>query len=425
MNRFYTFALTLALPFLLLRLAWRSRQLPDYRRRWAERFGCFAHAPHVQNKQDAPHIWVHTVSVGEFLAARPLINALLERYPDMPMVISCTTPTGSAQIVKHLGDKVQHVYLPFDLPWLIKRFVRFFNPKVALFMETELWPNTLRLLKKKQIPTILLNARLSERSANSYTRIAKTVHAMLNSFSVIIAQDQKDGDRFVKLGLPQDHLYVAGNIKFDMALPEALDQKTQAMRDHLNIGDRKVLVAASTHEGEETKVLEAFKQCKQRMPNLLLLLVPRHPDRFQKVFDQCTQAGFKVAKRSEDTLIADADIVIGDSMGEMMIYYNCADIAFVGGSLMPIGGHNLIEPAMLTKPIVTGPNLQNFMAVKSMLEAADAVAIVPDESALAEQVCAWLDNPAVAGEIAQRGAQVAHANRGALEKHLDRIAQYL
>jgi 3-deoxy-D-manno-octulosonic-acid transferase len=420
MRRFYTTALTAALPFLLMRLAWRAKTLPAYRQRWAERFGRYDQAPHAQNKPlDQQSIWIHTVSVGEFLAARPLITALLDQYPQTPLVVTTTTPTGSEQVVKQLGDRVQHVYMPFDLPWMIKRFIRFFNPKIAIFMETELWPNTLQVLKKSDIPAVLINARLSQRSAKSYQRISKTVKTMLQSFEVIIAQDQKDGDRFVQLGLPQSRLKVAGNMKFDMAMPEQIDKKAAMMREKMGVVNRPVLMAASTHEGEEALVLKAFKQIKSQHPDCLLCLVPRHPDRFQKVFELCKDAGWKVAKRSDAANAdGDGDIVIGDSMGEMMTYYASVDIAYVGGSLIPIGGHNLIEPAMLAKPIMTGPHLQNFMAIKQALLDHDALMICADENGLAKKVCALLADKERANKMGVHGMEVAELNRGALNRHL-------
>jgi 3-deoxy-D-manno-octulosonic-acid transferase len=420
MNKLYTTLLTCTLPLWLLRLKRRAKTLPAYGERWDERFGKYQQAPFASHQPlEKKTIWVHTVSVGEFLAARPLIKALMAAYPDTTLVITTTTPTGSEQVVNTFGDQVQHVYIPFDLPWMIKRFVKHFNPRVCLIMETELWPNLLAMLKQKNIPSVVVNARLSARSAKNYLKIKKTVHHMMQNITKIIAQNNDDGQRFVDLGLDADKLVVAGNIKFDMALPNNLDDKASAMAEHMGKNNRPTWVVASTHEGEEKLILQAFEQIKKSIPDCLLILVPRHPDRFDQVFTLCQNKGFKVGRRSQEMpLDADCDIVIGDSMGEMMVYYATAKITFVGGSLIPIGGHNLIEPALLALPILTGPNMQNFLELKNLMVAADAVAICDDESILADKVIAYLQDPQQAKALGQRAKQVAEDNRGALQRHM-------
>jgi len=423
MNKLYTTLLTATLPLWLLRLRRRAKTLPAYRERWDERFGKYQSAPFASHQPlTEKTIWIHTVSVGEFLAARPLIKALLAAYPETTMVITTTTPTGSEQVVKTFGEQVQHVYIPFDLPWMLKRFIKHFQPKICLIMETELWPNMLAVLKKNDIPSVFVNARLSARSAKSYLKIKKTVRRMMQNITQIIVQNKDDGQRFVGLGLDQNKLTIAGNIKFDMPVPEGIAEKAKDMANHLGKGDRPMWVVASTHEGEEALILKSFANIKKDIPNCLLCLVPRHPDRFDHVYNLCQNAGFKVGRRSqENPLDAECDIAIGDSMGEMMVYYAAADVTFVGGSLIPIGGHNLIEPALLSLPILTGPNMQNFLELKNLMVAADAVIICDNENIVADQVIDILKNPEQAKALGQRAEQVAEDNRGALEKHLDKI----
>ena len=425
MNKLYTALLTCTLPYWLLRLKRRAKTQPAYNERWSERFGHYDQAPFASHTPLTHQtIWLHTVSVGEFLAARPLINKLLENSSHISLVITTTTPSGSEQVIKTYGNKVQHVYIPFDLPWMIKRFIKHFNPKVGLMMETELWPNLIGVLKEKNIPSVLINARLSEKSANHYKKIKNTARRMMQNITTIIAQNKDDGQRFLDLGLRPDQLVIAGNIKFDMHLPEHLDQQAITMAHHLGKQQRKAFVVASTHEGEEKLILKAFEIIKKNIPEILLILVPRHPDRFDQVFSLCESAGFKVGRRSQQSpLNHDCDMVIGDSMGELMVYYAIADITFVGGSLMPIGGHNLIEPALLSLPILTGPHLHNFVELKNLMLAADALVVCEDEHIVAKKVLELLDNDEQAKALGARAKAVAQNNRGALQRHWDVITK--
>jgi 3-deoxy-D-manno-octulosonic-acid transferase len=427
MNKLYTALLTCSLPYWLLRLKRRANTLPAYNERWDERFGRYENAPfacHTPMKQKT--IWLHTVSVGEFLAARPLINVLLDNPSHTPLVITTTTPSGSEQVVKTYGNKVQHVYMPFDLPSMLKRFIRHFNPKICLIMETELWPNLIGVLKENDIPSVLINARLSEKSANQYKKIKKTTRLMMHNITSIIAQNKEDGQRFVDLGLHPKQLVVAGNIKFDMRLPDHLEEGAQTLAHHLGKGQRKTFVVASTHEGEEKLILKAFEIIKKNSPEVFLILVPRHPDRFDHVFSLCESAGFKVGRRSQQSpLDHDCEIVIGDSMGELMVYYAIADITFVGGSLMPIGGHNLIEPALLSLPILTGTHLHNFVELKNLMLAADALVMCETEVTIAEKVIELLHHQDQARALGTRAKAVAQNNRGALQRHWDVITEML
>ncbi|HYF98287.1 MAG TPA: lipid IV(A) 3-deoxy-D-manno-octulosonic acid transferase, partial [Coxiellaceae bacterium] len=358
---FYSLILGLALPFLFVRLWWRSRSNPDYQQRWSERLGFFP------RELSSASIWLHAVSLGEAVAATPLIKFLLQRYPDLPLVITSTTPTGSAYINKHFKDQVIASYLPFDLSFLLKRFLKRAKPKLCIIMETELWPNLLHCCQRQNIHVILANARLSNSSARGYARIKFIVKKMLNSLTWVIAQSDLDAQNFLSLGLQPEKLLVAGNIKFDLQLPDGLQEQALQLRQQLG-QDRLIWAAASTHAGEEEIILQAFKRLRINHPNLLLILVPRHADRFDTVAELCGAHVCKVARRSLNEFpTADTDIYLSDTFGEMLLLYAASHMAFVGGSLVPVGGHNLIEPAALALPILSGPNLHNFTKVSELL----------------------------------------------------------
>jgi len=400
----------------MLRLLWRSRQLRGYRQRWPERFG---HFTAITGKC----IWIHAVSVGETLAAIPLIKALLKRYPDHTLVVTTTTPTGSEQVLKNFKGQVYHVYSPMDLPHVINRFLNRCHPELSIIMETELWPNLLHYTHQRGIPILLANARLSERSARGYARIAKLTQEMLNNISLVAAQSTADGERFVKLGLPHNKLQVTGNIKFDLQLPEYLLDEGKKLRTLW--GNRPTLIAASTHEGEEILVLNAFKSIRHKYPHALLVLVPRHPDRFEKVAKLCESQTFNIAQRSlKQSPNENTDILLGDTMGELLLFYAASDIAFVGGSLVSVGGHNLIEPAAIGLPILTGPHLHNFIAISQLLKASNALMVVDNEKMLADTAIKLLDDVPFSKAMAERALNVSKANTGALNQHLQWIEKH-
>ncbi len=421
MRKIYSLLLYVAVPFIMLRLLWRSRNLPAYRRRWAERFARYDF-PRLDKS-----IWLHSVSVGEFLAALPMIKELRKKYPDMPFVVTTTTPTGSEQVLKHFGDDVVHVYTPYDLPAVVNRFLSHMNPVMAIIMETEWWPNLLHYVKKRHIPLMLANARLSQRSADGYAKIGGLSAQMLNCFSVVAAQSAADGQRFVDLGLPQSHLNVAGNIKFDISVPDELLQKGQQLRQSWGGDSRTVLTVASTHEGEEEHILAMFKALKQQgYDDLLLVLVPRHTDRFDRVFKMCSDAGYVTKRRSlNEDVTAEADVFLGDTLGEMKLFLAASDMAFVAGSIGNTGGHNLIEPAILGIPVMTGHILHNFIAVRDMLKQADAVLISHNAEERVAQCKQLLDDVDARKAMGLRGQQVILSNQGALERHLQQIDQLI
>lgn len=424
LRRLYTLLLTLLLPLLLLRLLWRSRAEPGYRQRIAERFGRCAF-----KTMDQPCIWIHAVSFGETMAARPLVEALLERFPQGRLLITSTTATGSAQVRTLFGDRVEHCYLPYDLPIFIDPFLRRVRPALAIFMETELWPNLLARLQQLRVPAILANGRLSPRSAKGYARIGSLSRAMLRRMALVAAQQRDDGERFIELGLPAGRMAVTGNLKFDCAIDPRLTSEAERLRRHWSLQERPVWVAGSTHEGEEQLLLSAHRQLLERLPDALLILVPRHPQRFEAVARLVDEMGFTQCRRSSGGAVTAAtQLLLGDTMGELQLWYALADLAFVGGSLVPVGGHNLLEPAALGRPVLSGPHLFNFSEARGLLLQAGAARLVEDQQALYEQLLRLLTDVAQRAEMGSAGCAVVDRNRGAtqrllalLERHLPRV----
>jgi len=401
----------MALPFIFLRLLWRSRNAPDYRRRWAERLGF---CPFRLQQS----IWVHSVSVGETIAAIPLIKALLERYPQYPLLVTTMTPTGAARVKAAFADRVQHAYIPYDLPGAVKRFLNRVDPQILVIMETEIWPNLLAACRKRQIPIVLTNARLSAKSAAGYQRIAPLTRTMLAEIQQLAAQAQADADRFIALGMSKERVTVTGNIKFDIAIAEDLIARSEVLRHQLG-KSRPVWIAASTHEGEEDIILDAHRQVLAKFPESLLILVPRHPERFTQIAQLAQQKKFMVARRSENTTCTPAtSIYLGDTMGELMLLYAVSDVAFVAGSFAKVGGHNLLEPAVLGKPVISGPQLFNFAAISEMLASSQALTIVTDANQLAQAVTRFFAETRLQQQMGDRARKVVEANRGALARQL-------
>ena len=409
-------------PVIVMRLLYRSIRVPAYRLRWAERFG-FAADLSNQNI-----IWLHAVSVGETLAAVPLVKALQAKYPDHRLLVTCMTVTGSQRIEAAFGDTVEHCYAPYDMPDAVARFLKRVNPKLLIIMETELWPNTIAACRRRNIPVVLANGRLSEKSARGYRKIAPLVKPMLHPLNGLIAQHTEDGQRFIDLGLPPQALTVSGNIKFDLCLDSGLQQKAiKLAREWRGSQDRPVWLVASTHQGEDEIILQAFQQVVSGLEKPpLLVLVPRHPERFDSVYELCSRAGFSVAKRSDkDADVSRAAILLGDTMGELMLFYGACDVAFVGGSLVPNGGHNMIEPAAWGVPIISGPHLFNFSEVSQLLIGGDAMLICESATQLAEQCVDLLQNPQRRQSMGDAAKHIADENRGALAKLLEQIDKQL
>jgi len=362
-------------------------------------------------------IWVHAVSVGEVQASAPLIRALKERYADRELLITTVTPTGAARVRFLFGDTVQHSYIPFEFPHAIRSFFRNVNPEAALIMETEIWPNLYRGCGTRKIPLILVSARISPRSVPGYRKLLPLIRETLSHGIIIAAQSQPDADRFLALGANPTRTCVMGNIKFDIEPDAAVIAKGRAIRDEL-FGDRPVWIAASTHEGEEQLVLEVHRELCARHPELLLVLVPRHPERFPSVRELIEKQGFSLVSRTAQRPAGDASVFLCDTMGEVPMFYAASDVAFVAGSLVPIGGHNLLEPAMLGVPIVTGPHNFNAQDIADLFVDLGACRRVTGTEDLVTTVSELLTDRELAARLGNTGQSVLEKNRGALERLL-------
>ena len=362
-------------------------------------------------------IWVHAVSVGEVQASAPLIRALKERFADRELLITTVTPTGAARVRSLFGDTVQHSYIPFEFPHAIRSFFRSVNPEAALIMETEIWPNLYRGCGTRKIPLILVSARISPRSVPGYRKLLPLIRETLSHGIIIAAQSQPDADRFLELGANPTRTCVMGNIKFDIEPDAAVITKGRAIRGEL-FGDRPVWIAASTHEGEEKLVLEVHRELCARHPELLLVLVPRHPERFPSVRELIEKQGFSLVSRTAQRPAGDASVFLCDTMGEVPMFYAASDVAFVAGSLVPIGGHNLLEPAMLGVPIVTGPHNFNAQDIADLFVDLGACRRVTGTEDLVSTVSELLTDRELAARLGNTGRSVLEENRGALERLL-------
>ncbi len=411
MRLIYSVVLYLLTPLALLRLLWRSRLIPAYRQRWPERLGW------VPRLNGQPRIWLHAVSVGEIIAAAPLVQMLQARHPDYALLVTTTTPTGSAQVDRLFADQVAHCYLPYDLPDAVARFLDRVRPTVAVIMETELWPNLYRQLHHRRVPLILANARLSLRSAQGYLRLAPLTRATLACVSRAAVQGQADAERLLVLGLPEARIRVTGNIKFDVRVPEALPAAGQVLRTEWG-QERPIWVAASTHQGEEVLMLRAHHELLARFPSALLVLVPRHPERFAKVAALCMASGLETVRRSRgDAIRADVEVLLADTMGELMLFYSAADVAMIAGSLVPeVGGHNPLEAAALQRPILTGPHWHHFAEVYPPLFQAGAAEEVADAKALTAALQRLFAEPATRRMRGAAAIEVVLQGRGALDR---------
>jgi 3-deoxy-D-manno-octulosonic-acid transferase len=414
----YSVLYYLSLPLILLSLLIRSYRMPAYRKRIKERLGFYSFPL-------ANCIWIHAVSVGETMAAIPLVKALQSIYPDKPFLITTMTPTGSERVKAVFNQTVSHVYLPYDFPGAVKRFYANFKPSIGIMIETELWPNLLAVARGQAIPMVLVNARLSEKSLRGYLRIAHFSKAMCANLSLIATQAKADCERFKRLGARNDIIKVTGNIKFDVEIPQDIGQKSQALRKQLGC-KRPIWIAASTHEGEEKMLCQAQLYIRSIIPNALLVLVPRHPNRFALVETYLQELQLQYVLRSQAKLPSlDTSVYLADSMGELMLLYGSCDIAFIGGSLIPRGGHNMLEPAVLAKAILTGPYLFNFAEISQQLIAAKAMVIVNDGQELAAWILKLMQQPMLAQTMGQNGREVVQANRGALSRNLLLLQQII
>jgi len=407
MRYIYTTLFTLLLPIMLLRLLWRSRHDVAYRQRWTERFGWAKNLPHHP-------IWIHAVSVGEVQAIERLVKQLLEAYPTKSLLITTTTPTGAARVKKLFAGRVTHCYLPFDLPWLVGPFVNRLQPAILIIIETEIWPNLLAACNHHNIPTLLANARLSAKSAKGYQRFSSLTAEALNNLTMIAAQSAEAARRFTNLGASPAHVEEIGSIKFDMQLPATLHQQAKTLRQSFGT-NRPVWIAASTHEGEEEQILTAHREVRNSVPDALLILVPRHPERFERVAKLVSDSGFSINRRTQHNSVeGDVEVFLGDTMGELPILLAVADLAFVGGSLIPRGGHNILEPAALGLPILFGPHMFNFEEISQLFLKQQAAYEVESADQLALIVTDWLQKKERREEIGAKGLALIEENQGAL-----------
>ncbi len=406
-------------PLVLARMAWRGRRESGYSQRWWERFAYYRDTDTRQNV-----IWFHAVSVGESEAAFPLIRAVSKRFPEVPILVTTTTPTGSARVKAVLADNVAHVYLPYDLPDAVARFLDHFHPRLAVVMETEIWPNLFHACAVRGIPVSIVNARLSERSAKAYARIGGFTRETLSAVGLVAAQTEADANRFLGLGAKREAVTVTGNIKYDLELPKGYFQQALVLRETL-FGKRPVWIAASTHEGEEALVLRGFATLRAQHPELLLVLVPRHPPRFDKVADLCLAEGLKLSRRSLGENAVNADVFLLDTLGELRLFYAASDIAFVGGSLVPVGGHNVLEPALAGLPVVFGTHMFNFEEAARRLIGAGGATEVGDANELAKRVGELLQEPGRRAHMGECGRLFVEAGRGALGRVDEALAGLL
>lgn len=414
----YSATLYLLVPITLYHLIWRGFRQRAYFQRWDERYASYAPAG-----VPAP-VWLHAVSVGEVNAAAPLVDRLRAQRPDLRVVVTTITPTGSERVRKLWGDDVTHVYLPYDLPGAVARFLDQFKPTLALIVETELWPNLLFVCRDRGIPTHILNARLSARSLRGYRVLAPLIRRALATVRLVAAQSQDDARRFERLGAAPERIRVTGNLKFDIPPPQT-GGFVRAF-DAALAQPRPIWIAASTHEDEEAPVLEAHRLLRERHADALLLWAPRHPERFRAVTQRAREAGFRVTSRSADVWPPPVtDVFVIDTLGELTSFYACASVAFVGGSLQPIGGHNLLEPAATGTAILSGPQLHNFVDIAHRLREAQAMRVVDDAASLAQALAALFDDANAREAMAANAARLLEEGRGALDRTLALIAPVL
>jgi 3-deoxy-D-manno-octulosonic-acid transferase len=405
MRALYTLLWRLALPAMFLYLRWRGRKQPEYRRHWRERLGWAPELP------AGPVIWLHTVSVGETRAAAPLVRALRQRRPDASILLSHTTPTGRATALEVFGDSIRQTYLPYDLPGMARRFLARSHPGIAIFLETEIWPNLYATCAQRGIPAYLVNARLSQRSARGYGRVAGLIRPALAGLAGIASQTGADAERLVRLGARQ--VMVTGNMKFDVAAPPDTYPRAEVLRRQF--AGRFVFLAASTRDGEEELILDTCLELG--IPDLLLVIVPRHPQRFDAVAALLESRGVEFARRGRgDTVTRETEVFLGDSMGEMAAYYAAADVAFVGGSLLPLGGQNLIEAADMGCPVLIGPHTWNFLDAAERAIEQGAALRVADAEALAHEVKRLHQEPERRHAMAEAGLHFSRAHKGATDK---------
>ena len=421
----YTAIFYLALPLYFVRLIIRAVQNPDYLKRWGERLGYGSNLP----TEGKAVLWIHAVSVGEVNASIPLVRSLLDTYSNSEILVTTSTPTGSKILLDKMGARVKHQYVPLDLPACLNVFLDRWNPKAVIVLETEIWPNILSMCKERGIFTALVNARLSEKSKDKYNIVKPLAAEALGNLDLLIAQYDSDADRFKEINTSLK-IEVCGNLKFDQQVPEEMHSISSSIRDSWSDdGQRPTLIAASTHETEEEFVLDAFLEILGEAKEALLILVPRHPERFETVFEYIQNRELSVARRSnKDDVTPKTQVLLGDTMGELNFLYSVSDVAFVGGSLVDHGGQNLLEPASLGLPLSSGKSLRNFQEIADELQESKALFLIEEQKELSDFFIDMISKPKKSARIGKASAKVFEKNRGvlikinqSLNKHLSKL----
>jgi 3-deoxy-D-manno-octulosonic-acid transferase len=421
--RLYRCIFPLLLPLVLGRLLWKSRKDPAYRERLSERLGFLPF--HVT----APVIWIHAVSLGEVVAGTPFIESWLRAHPHDTVLVTTTTPTGSNQVKKTFGDRVKHSYFPYDTLGCIRRFFAHCEPRVLIVLETELWPVLFDTCHQRQIPIFNINGRISDKAWPRYERIRPVMRYILPFLQQVFAQSQANGERFLKLGLTPNQLTVMGNLKFDVKPPnyDSTTRETTKTALHANAEQpRFVWVAASTHPGEEAQLLDILPALMAEIPSLLLVLIPRHPHRFEEVATLIKGRGIQMAQRTrQESCTADTLVYLADTLGEVPLFYGLADIAFVGGSLVPIGGHSLLEPTFAGLPVLSGPHNENAQEIAEYLATSGILTTVKSKDDLGKAILHFAQSPAERKKCHERGLDIMHEHKGSSEKTREKIMEYL
>lgn len=417
----YTLLLALAAPILLWGLYRTKPGKPNFGTRWKEHFGL---TPRLTTTT-AP-IWIHAASVGEAIAIVPVIKALKQSYPEQAIVVTTTTSTGAEQVAK-LGDLVEHRYMPIDFSWCVRGFLKTIKPRLLLIVEKELWLNTLSCVHHQKIPTIIVNARLSERSAKRYQSFSFFTRQLINKIDKILCLHDDDAQRFIAIGAQKNQVTVTGSIKYDISIADTVFEQAHQLRQQLG-NQRPIFVAASTHQGEDEQVLDAYQTVLQQYPNAMVIIVPRHPERFDSVAKLGQDRGLQVHRRTDTTPIkANTQLYLADTMGEMLVMLATADVTFMGGSLVgeKVGGHNLLEPAAVAKPAITGPSFYNFEDITQQLLAAGAIEICQNSHQLAQQIIILFNDPERQQKMGAQGQKIVLENQGAVKKTITNISHYL
>ncbi|KTD46398.1 lipid IV(A) 3-deoxy-D-manno-octulosonic acid transferase [Legionella quateirensis] len=413
MRLIYSLLMYLLTPYILLRLWWKGRKLPGYRTRILERFSIGVH------DSKPVDVWLHAVSLGEVIAAIPLIDAMLEKH--WSVLVTTMTPTGSERVKARFGDKVAHRYIPYDLPAVLKRFFKQVQPRIGVIMETELWPNLINQAHAAKVPLLLANARLSERSLKGYMKLKVLFKPVLNQFSAILAQSEDDAKRFIALGARTDIVQVLGNMKFDLQTNTIDSARFNELKSHWG-SERVAVIAASTHDDEESRILSELPRLQKAIPNVVLLIAPRHPERFQTVYQLSVQAGYNTGLRSDLNTVSSAnEVVILDCLGELLGLFQISDYAFVGGSLVPVGGHNVLEPIAMNVPVLSGNQVHNFKTICTDLEEAEAIQIVSQADELIDAIIKLHQDKEFQSRMVENATAVLEQNKGSVIKHLQKI----